>query len=74
MQGGDREARTKSSVIFPSGALHMDESVLADQEELTYNSSVQTQDVDKKTCWERWMMGTNGERERVKEIHATCTT
>ena len=32
---------------------HMDLPVLADQEEVTYNSSVGTEDVVSKTCWER---------------------
>ena len=34
------EAKTKSSVTFSYGLLHMDMPVLDNQEELTYNSPV----------------------------------
>ena len=37
---------------FIYGPLHMDMSVLADQQELIYISSMQTQDVVWKTCQE----------------------
>ena len=40
--------------------------VLADQQELTYNSFVLTQDVVWKTYRKRWLIGKNGERESVK--------
>ena len=40
----------------------MDVPVLADQQELIYISSVQTQDVVWRTRWEGW-----GERERERE-------
>ena len=52
----------------------MDVPVLADQEHLyrtqTKNSSVQTQDVVYKTCWEQWMIGINGERNSGKSVLA----
>ena len=38
-----------------------------DQQEPTCSSSVQTQDVVCKTCWERWMIWTNGEREKERK-------
>ena len=41
--------------------------VLADQPELTTTGTGQTQDVVWKTCQERWMIVTNGERERESE-------
>ena len=45
--------------------------VLTDQQELTYNnSSVQTQDVVWKTCQERWMIETDGERKSEKSMLA----
>ena len=62
--------RSKDELI--SWPLHMDVPVLADQQELTYNSSVRTQNVVWKTCRERWMIGTND--ERVWEIRASCAT
>ena len=46
----------------------MDVSVLADQQELTYKSSEWTQVAVWNTCRDRWMIGTHGDRERVKEI------
>ena len=48
----------------------MNELVLADQEELTYISSVQKQNVVEKTCWKRWTIGTNGKRESRKSMLA----
>ena len=53
---------------FSNGPLHLDVSVLADQQELTSNSSVRTQDIVCKTCQVRWMIGTNGEREIGKSV------
>ena len=44
--------------------------MLADQQELTYNSSVRTQDVVWKNCQEQWMIGTDGERESGKSVPA----
>ena len=45
----------------------MHEPEFADQQEHAYNSSVRTQDVVLRTMRERWMIGTNGERQRDKE-------
>ena len=42
----------------------MDVPVLTDQQELTYKSSVRKHDVVRKTSRERWMIVTDGERER----------
>ena len=42
----------------------MDVLMLANQQELIYISSVQTQDVVWKTCLEQWMIRTDGERVR----------
>ena len=47
--------------------------VLADLQELTYNSSVRTQGVVQKTCWKRWMIGVNGKRESGKFVFTTWT-
>ena len=44
----------------------MDVPVLDDQQELTYYSSVWTQDVDKKTYRERWIIGTISKKESGK--------
>ena len=59
----------------------MDVPVMNEQEKHTFNSSVWTLDVDKKSCRERWMIGTIGEREEnpcqlrdliiMKELHET---
>ena len=38
------ESRTNSKVTFSNRPLHVDIPVLVDQQELTYNSSVRTQD------------------------------
>ena len=65
MQDTAEEARTNSKVTVFYGPLHMDVPVLAEQEELIYISSVQTQDVIWKTC--------HGERERERErVRKTC--
>ena len=53
--------------MFFYGPLHMDMPALANHQELIYISSVWTQDVVWKTCQERWVIGTDGEREREKE-------
>ena len=44
--------------------------VLADQQELTYNSLVWTQDVAWKTYGERWVRRTNSERDSGKSVLA----
>ena len=41
---------------------------LVDQKELTFNSSVGTQDEDYQTCQEWWMIGIDRERESGKAI------
>ena len=46
----------------------MDVPVLADQQALIYISSVRMQDAVLKTCCERWIIGTNGERELRKSV------
>ena len=48
----------------------MDEQVLADQQELTYNSYVRTQDVVQKTFRKWCTIGTNSERELGKSVLA----
>ena len=62
------EVNTNSKVTFSYGPLHTDEQVLDDQIELIYNNSVRTQDVVEKTCWEKWMIETNDERELGKSV------
>ena len=57
-------------MAFSNGPLHTDEVVLDDQRELIYKNSVRTQDVVLKTCWKRWMIETNGERESGKSVPA----
>ena len=59
-------------MTFSYGPLHMDKLVLADQQELTYNSSVRIQKEVWMTCWERWLIEMNG--ERVRETCATIAT
>ena len=56
--------------MFSYGAFHMNVPVLADQQEPTYNSFVQTQDVVWKFCQEGWMIGTNSKRESRKAMLA----
>ena len=46
--------------------------VLDDQLNVIYNSSLRTPDVVEKTCQKRWMIDTNGEKERVREVRACC--
>ena len=53
-------------MMFFYGRQHMDVPVLADQQELIYVSSVQTQDVIWKTYQERWMIETNSKWELGK--------
>ena len=48
----------------------MDMPTLANQQELTYNCSVRIQDAVWKTCWVRWLIGMDGEREREKTMLA----
>ena len=58
-------------MTFCYGSLHEDVLVLTDQQESTNNYDVQTQDLVWKTCWEQWMIGTNGEKESGKSMLAT---
>ena len=60
--------RSKTEVTISDGPFHMNVPVLANQQELTYNSSAQTQDTVWKTRRKLWMIGTNGERESGKFI------
>ena len=53
--GTDWEVRTESWTTFSSGLLHMDISVLANQEWLTcISSSVRTPDAFQRNCKEKW--------------------
>ena len=63
----EKQERTHKITFF-HGPLHMDMPVLAEQQELIYISSVQTQDVVWKTCRVRWMVGTDGERGPGKSM------
>ena len=65
MQGTAGETRMNLEVIFFYGSLHMDVSVLTNQQELINIISVQTQDVVWKTCRDWWMMGMDEERESL---------
>ena len=71
--------KTCGTVLEKSGWTHLTLSygpfcivapVFTDQQELTYNSSVRTQNVFEKTCWKRWMIGMTGEREFQKSLQA----
>ena len=46
----------------------MDSPMLADHQEQIYISSVRTQDVVWKTCRERWMIGTDREKQSEKPM------
>ena len=48
--------------------LNIDMPGLANQQELIYISSVWTQDLVWRTCWEKWMIGTDGKRESGKSV------
>ena len=61
------EARKNLLVTFFYRPPPVDLSMLTDQQELIYISSVQAQYVVKRGCWERWMIGTSWERERERE-------
>ena len=56
MRDAAGEDRTNSSITFSYRLLHMNVPMLVDQQELTYNSSMWTQDVVLKTYLERWMI------------------
>ena len=53
MQDTVGDARTTSWVTFSYKLQLMDGPVLADQQKLTFNSSVRTQDIVEKTCRDR---------------------
>ena len=53
-------------MTYSYGPLRMDEQRLNDQREPIYNSSVPIQDVARKTCRDRWMIETGGERKSGK--------
>ena len=57
-------------MTFYNGSLYIDMPVLANQQELIYVISGQTQDKVWKTCCVRWMIGTDGERESGKPMQA----
>ena len=63
MQHTTWEAKKKSKVTFFYGPLHMNVPVLADQQKPIYVNFVRTLGVVWKTCWERWMIGTDGESQ-----------
>ena len=67
MQDTAGESKTNS---FSYGSLLIDMPALADQQELTNNSSASMQDLVWKTCQERWMIGMNGERDSGKSVLA----
>ena len=70
MQDTAREVRTNSLAMYSSGPIHMDEQKLDDQLEPINSNSVPIQDVAWKTCWERWMIGTSGERGSGRSVLA----
>ena len=62
------ELRTNSKVIFSDRLLHMDPTVLANQQKLTVISSLQTLDTVKRTCQEQWLIGTDSKRESRESL------
>ena len=52
----------------PFGHLYMDMSVLVNQQDLPYNSSMQPRDVVWRTYWERWVIVKSFERESEKPV------
>ena len=66
------EARANSSVTFFHGPQYMVVPLLADHQELTYNSSSLTQNLVCKTCQDKWMIGTDGKMLYSRE-HNTYT-
>ena len=69
MQDTVGEGRTNSWETFVYGPLHMDEPMLADQQESIYICFVQTQGVVRKTCREGWMIGADGEWKSGNPCH-----
>ena len=62
LQDTPGEVKTNSLAMYSSGPLNMDEQSLDDKLEPIYRSSVPIEDVAWKTCQERWMIETSGER------------
>ena len=60
------EVAINSLATYSWGLLHMDEQKQDDQLEPIYNSSAPIQDVDLKTCRERWTIETGGRRGPVR--------
>ena len=56
--------------MYSCGLLHTDEKRLEDQPEPINNNSILIQDLAWKTCRERWMIETNGERGSGKSVLA----
>ena len=65
-----RELNTNSWAMFSYGPLHIDVQMLADHQELIYNSFVQVQYIIWKTCLKQWILETYGERESGKSVLA----
>ena len=65
MQDTAGEVRINRQWTFFNEPVHMDVPELTDQQELIYISSERTLDVvwKKKNCRERWIIGTDGEKE-----------
>ena len=57
MLGTAGEIKMNSSLTFANGLEHINTPMLAGQQKLTIISSVQTLDIVKKTCQERWTKG-----------------
>ena len=66
MWGTDGNERMNLWAIFSYGLLYMDTPVLADQQRLTYISSVQTVDAAKRTFLEWWIIGIDSKRDSVQ--------
>ena len=66
MQGSARDVRTNSKEIVINGPIHIDTSVMADDQLLTYISTLQTLGAVKRTSQERWSTGVNGKSQRTK--------
>ena len=64
MQDTTGESMMNSEGIFFHVRPNMNLPLLADKQELIYNSFVRTQDVVWKSCQVYWMIRTDGERER----------
>ena len=54
------------------GLLHKDTPVLANQQKLTFISSVQTLDAVEKTCQARWQTEMDSEKESKESVLLAC--